>query len=55
MKKRCPPSPFADALAQVRRALWRQMAFCVSAQNKDGRKSTRVLFDHFSELLAYAA
>jgi DDE superfamily endonuclease len=45
---------FADALAQVRRALWRQMGFCWSTATKDKPKPTITLFEHFGELLAYA-
>ena len=46
---------FSDALAQVRRCLRRQMAFCTSAENTDNRKPPVDLFAHFGELLAYAA
>ena len=46
---------FSDALAQVRRCLWRQLAFCTSEENTDSRKPPADLFAHFSELLAYAA
>ena len=46
---------FSDALAQVRRCLWRQMAFCLSQENTDKRKPPAALFAHFGELLAYAA
>ena len=46
---------FSDALAQVRRCLWRQLAFCMSADNTDRRKPPADLFAHFGELLAYAA
>ena len=46
---------FSDALAQVRRCLWRQMAFCMSVDNIDKRKPPADLFAHFGELLAYAA
>ena len=46
---------FSDALAQVRRCLWRQLAFCMSANHTDRRKSSADLFAHFGELLAYAA
>jgi hypothetical protein len=45
---------FADALAQVRRALWRQLGSCWSTATKDQPKSTVTLFEHFGELLAYA-
>jgi hypothetical protein len=46
---------FADALAQVRRSLWQRMAFCISVENTDERKPPATLFQHFGELLAYAA
>ena len=46
---------FSDALAQVRRCLWRQMAFCMSPEHIDKRKPPADLFAHFGELLAYAA
>ena len=44
---------FADALAQVRRALWRQLGFWLSEAVVDKQKPTPVLFEHFAELLAY--
>jgi hypothetical protein len=44
---------FADALAQVRRALWRQLGFWLSAAAIDAQKPTQVLFEHVAELLAY--
>ena len=46
---------FSDALAQVRRCLWRQLAFCMSVENRDKRKPPAVLFAHLGEMLAYAA
>ena len=46
---------FSDALAQVRRCLWRQLAFCMSEENIDSRKPPASLFAHFGELLAHAA
>ena len=46
---------FSDALAQVRRCLWRRMAFCMSEETIDSRKYPANLFAHFGELLAYAA
>ncbi len=46
---------FSDALAQVRRCLWRQLAFCMSANHTDRRKSPAALFEHLGEILAYAA
>jgi hypothetical protein len=44
---------FADALAQVRRALWRQLGFWLSEAAIEKRKPTPVLFEHLAELLAY--
>jgi hypothetical protein len=44
---------FADALAQVRRSLWRQLGFWLSEAAVDKKKPTPVLFEHFAELLAY--
>jgi hypothetical protein len=44
---------FADALAQVRRALWRQLGFWLSEATIDKQKSPRVLFEHVADLLAY--
>jgi len=46
---------FVDALAQVRRCLWRRMAFCMSSDRTDSRKPPTALLQHFGELLAYAA
>ena len=44
---------FADALAQVRRALWRQLGFWLSEAAIDAQKPPRLLFEHVAELLAY--
>jgi hypothetical protein len=44
---------FADALAHVRRALWRQLGFWLSEAAVEQQKPTHVLFEHFTELLAY--
>lgn len=46
---------FSDALAQVRRCLWQQLAFCMSQNQTDSRKPPDDLFAHLGELLAYAA
>jgi hypothetical protein len=46
---------FGDALAQVRRALWRQLGFWLSEAAVDKQKPAAALFDHFAELLAYVA
>ena len=45
---------FSDALAQVRRCLWRQLAFCMSANGSNKRKPPAALFEHLSEMLAHA-
>ena len=52
-KKALPTFP--DALTQVRRCLWRQMAFCMSSDQPNSRKPPANLFVHFGELLTYAA
>jgi hypothetical protein len=44
---------FADALAQVRRALWRQLGFWFSETAIEKQKPAQALFEHFAELLAY--
>jgi hypothetical protein len=44
---------FADAMAQVRRALWRQLGFWLSEAVIEKQKSAPVLFEHIAELLAY--
>ena len=44
---------FADALAQVRRALWRQLGFWLSEAGVEKQKPMHVLFEHVAELLAY--
>jgi hypothetical protein len=44
---------FADALAQVRRALWRQLGFRLSEAAVEKQKPAHLLFEHFAELLAY--
>jgi hypothetical protein len=46
---------FADALAQERRLLWRQMGLCLSASGVETRKPSDALFAHLTELLCYAA
>jgi hypothetical protein len=46
---------FADALAQVRHALWRQLGFWLSEAAIEEQKSASILFEHFAELLAYVA
>ena len=44
---------FADALAQVRRALWRQLGIWLSEAAIETQKPTPLLFEHLAELLAY--
>jgi hypothetical protein len=44
---------FADALAQVRRALWQQLGFWLSKATVEKQKPMHVLFEHVAELLAY--
>jgi hypothetical protein len=46
---------FADALAQVRRALWRQLGFWLSETAVEKQKPAHLLFEHCAELLAYVA
>jgi hypothetical protein len=52
--KKAQPT-FVDALAQVRRALWRQLGFWLSEAAIEKQKSAPVLFEYFAELLAYVA
>ena len=44
---------FADALAQVRRALWQQLGFWLSGAADDQQKPPQDFFEHVAELLAY--
>jgi hypothetical protein len=46
---------FSDALAYVRRGLWRQMGFCLSLSSTESGKPPTTLFAHLTELLCYAA
>ena len=46
---------FSDALAQVRRCLWRQMSLMLSHENTERQKIPAQLFAHLGELLAHAA
>ena len=46
---------FSDALAQVRRCVWRQLAFCMSVEDTNKRKPPAALFNYLGEMLAYAA
>jgi hypothetical protein len=45
---------FANALAQVRRALWGRLAFWRSEAAVENHKPAQVLFEHFAQLLACA-
>jgi hypothetical protein len=46
---------FSDALASVRRDLWRQLSFWMSSQESDIQKHRDALLDRFSEVLCYPA
>jgi len=46
---------FSDAIALVRRTLWREMRFCTSPSDADMIQIPRTLVDRFTELLCYAA
>ena len=46
---------FSDALAQVRRCLWRQMGLSLSQAHTERQKIPTSLFAHLGELLAHAA
>ena len=46
---------FSDALAQVRRCLWRQKSLMLSQEQTERQKIPAQLFAHLGELLAYAA
>lgn len=48
-------STFSDTLAFVRSSLWPPTLFSMSMQEPDMVKIPRVVLDHFTELLAYAA
>ncbi len=50
-----PRPTFADALALVRRALWGQVAFCMSDREADLVKVPRALVERFADALCYAA
>jgi hypothetical protein len=51
-EKKARPT-FADALAHVRRALWRQLGFWLSELAGDAQKAPQLLCAHVAELLAY--
>jgi hypothetical protein len=46
---------FADALALVRRELWTHQAFRMSSATTDTVKVPRVLIEHLTDTLCYAA
>jgi hypothetical protein len=46
---------FADAIALVRRALWRADPFSTSSAQQDAVKIPRALFERLTETLCYAA
>jgi hypothetical protein len=46
---------FSDALALVRRCLWRDMGFCMSRSEAEMVEIPRALLDRFTDLLCYAA
>ena len=46
---------FSDALAQVRRCLWRQMSLMLSHEHTERQRIPARLFAHLGELLAHAA
>jgi len=46
---------FSDALALVRRELWAQTAFCMSARDPDVEKIPRAFLDRLTDALCYAA
>jgi DDE superfamily endonuclease len=46
---------FSDALALVRRQLWTQAAFCMSASDPDMQKIPRAFLDRLTDALCYAA
>src|SRR6266536_3822003 len=50
-----PRPTFSDALALVRRELWAQTAFCLSAHNPDVLEVTRAFVERLTDALCYAA
>lgn len=46
---------FSDALALVRRELWAQAAFCLSASDPDRQEIPRAFLDRLTDALCYAA
>jgi hypothetical protein len=49
------PLSCADALALVRRELWTAQSFCLSSATTDTMKVPRVLIEHLTNTLCYAA
>jgi hypothetical protein len=52
-RKRAPT--FADALALVRRGIWRHEGFCISGAEADTIKVPRAFLEHLTETLCYVA
>jgi len=52
-EKRLPT--FADAIAIVRRCLWRKCHFSTSSQNNEVIKIPRSLFERLTDAVCYAA
>lgn len=50
-----PLPTFSDALALVRRELWAQTAFCISASDPDMLELPRAFLDRLTDALCYAA
>ncbi len=52
-RKRAPT--FADALALIRREIWRHEGFCMSGAEADAIKVPRAFLEHLTETLCYVA
>jgi len=52
-RKRTPT--VADALAVVRREIWRHEGFCISGAEADTIKVPRAFLEHLTETLCYVA
>ena len=52
---RKPQLTFSDTIAAVRQQLWSSLAFTRSSKKRDLRKIPRLLFQHLTEALCYAA
>jgi hypothetical protein len=46
---------FSDTIAAVRQQLWSSLPFARSSKKRDPRKIPRLLFQHLTEVLCYAA